>query len=87
MRAVPQSWSLLSNWNTSRPPCRVPLHVASRRWRALEGNPSSKSWQRDTDMVAELLSQVMDESTYERERERESHLKLTQKLRILNLRP
>lgn len=28
----------------------------------LEGKPSSNSWQRDTDTVAELLLQVMNES-------------------------
>lgn len=62
LRTVPHSWSSLLKWKKSRPSWRVPLQDSSRRCRAPRWKPASKSWHLDIDMVAELLTQVMDES-------------------------
>lgn len=62
LRTVPHSWSSLLKWNTSRPSWRLPLQDSSRRWRTLGWNPASNSWQRERDIVPELLAHVIDES-------------------------
>lgn len=58
VRIVPQLLASLSKWNSTRSPLITPLHERSLRWRNSEGNPASKSWQRDRDSDPELPAHV-----------------------------